>query len=94
MALTRANQVWRLPLHPDGTTSKVSAFINLSGGLAGPDGLAMNKDGGLAIAHCGLGTVWVLNRLGEPLYRVQSCEGLSTTNIAYGGSDNRQLLHH
>ncbi|MFD1381595.1 hypothetical protein [Fodinicurvata halophila] len=54
----------------------------------------MNKDGGLAIAHCGLGTVWVLNRLGEPLYRVQSCEGLSTTNIAYGGSDNRQLLHH
>jgi len=38
VAVTRANQVWRLPLHPDGTTSKVGVFLNLSGGLAGPDG--------------------------------------------------------
>jgi gluconolactonase len=55
VAVTRANQIWRLPLHPDGTTSKVAAFITLSGGLAGPDGLAMDAEGNLAIAHCGLG---------------------------------------
>jgi gluconolactonase len=42
VAVTRANQIWRLPLHQDGTTSKVAAFITLSGGLAGPDGLALD----------------------------------------------------
>ena len=49
VAVTRANQIWRLPLHPDGTTSKVGVFITLSGGLAGPDGLALElmfDDGG------------------------------------------------
>ncbi|WP_454692568.1 SMP-30/gluconolactonase/LRE family protein [Achromobacter aloeverae] len=92
VAVTRANQVWRLPLHPDGTTSKVGAFITLSGGHSGPDGLAMDSQGGLAVAHCGLGVVWLFDRLGQPAFRVQSCEGLSTTNIAFGGPDNRSLF--
>jgi gluconolactonase len=92
VAVTRANQIWRLPLHPDGTTSKVAAFINLSGGLSGPDGVAMDSEGGLAVAHCGLGAVWLFDRLGQPTYRVQTCEGLSTTNIAFGGPDNRSLF--
>jgi gluconolactonase len=91
VAATRANQIWRLPLHADGTTSKVMAFITLSGGLTGPDGLALDSEGGLAIAHCGLGTVWLVDRLGEPRWRVRSCAGLSTTNLAYGGPDMRWL---
>jgi gluconolactonase len=91
VAVTRANQIWRLPLHPDGTTSKVGAFITLSGGLAGPDGLALDDEGGLAIAHCGLGSVWLFNRLGEPIYRIVSCEGLSVTNVAFGGSEGATL---
>jgi len=92
VAVTRANQVWRLPLHPDGTTSKVAAFITLSGGLAGPDGLAIDETGGLAVAHCGLGTVWLFDQLGEPRYRIRSCEGISTTNLAFGGPGNRSLF--
>ena len=91
VAVTRANQIWRLPLHADGTTSKVAAFITLSGGLAGPDGLAIDESGGLAVAHCGLGSVWLFDRLGEPLYRVRSCEGLSTTNLAFGGPEGKTL---
>lgn len=92
LAVTRANEIWRLPLHPDGTTSKVAAFIRLSGGLAGPDGLALDAEGNLAIAHCGLGTVWLFSRLGEPLRRIRSCTGISTTNIAFGGVDGKQLF--
>ncbi|MEA2910057.1 MAG: gluconolactonase [Bradyrhizobium sp.] len=92
LAVTRANQIWRLPLHPDGTTSKVAAFITLSGGLAGPDGVAIDEQGGLAVAHCGLGTVWLFDRLGEPRYRIRSCEGISTTNLAFGGTNNRSLF--
>lgn len=92
VGVTRANQIWRLPLHPDGTTTKVAAFITLSGGLAGPDGLAIDATGGLAIAHCGLGAVWLFDRLGEPRHRIRSCEGISTTNVAFGGPDNRSLF--
>lgn len=92
VAVTRANAVWRLPLMPDGCVSKVGTFIQLSGGWGGPDGLAMTADGGLVVAHAGLGCVWVFDRLGQPRWRVQSCTGLSTTNVAFGGSENRTLF--
>ena len=91
LAVTRANQIWRVPLHPDGTTSKVGAFITLSGG-GGPDGMALADDGSLAVAHVGLGSVWIFDRLGEPRYRLVSCEDLSTTNIAFGGPGDKTLF--
>ncbi|MBN9006756.1 MAG: SMP-30/gluconolactonase/LRE family protein [Rhizobiales bacterium] len=91
VAVTRGNCIWRVPLMPDGTASKVGIFVQLSGGLGGPDGLAMDAEDNLAIAHAGLGTVWLFSRIGEPLYRIRSCEGLATTNAAYGGPDNKDL---
>ena len=91
VAATRGNCIWRLPLLADGGTSKVGLFIQLSGGLGGPDGLAIDEAGNLAVAHVGLGAVWLFDRLGQPLYRVRSCAGLLTTNIAYGGADRTAL---
>lgn len=91
VAATRGNSIWRIPLMPDGTASKVGIFIQLSGSLGGPDGLAMDEQDNLVIAHAGLGTVWIFSRLGEPMYRVRSCMGLATTNVAYGGPDNKNL---
>jgi gluconolactonase len=91
VAATRGNCIWRIPLMPDGTASKVGIFVQLSGSLGGPDGLAMDDEDNLAIAHAGLGAVWIFSRLGEPLYRIRSCEGIATTNVAYGGADNRSL---
>lgn len=91
VAATRGNNVWRVPLMPDGTVSKVGIFVQLSGSLGGPDGMAMDLDDNLVIAHAGLGSVWVFSRMGEPLYRVKSCAGLATTNVAYGGPDNKTL---
>ncbi|MGI8476285.1 MAG: SMP-30/gluconolactonase/LRE family protein [Thermomicrobiales bacterium] len=92
VAATRGNAVWRVPLMPDGTASKVGIFVQLSGGLGGPDGLAMDEEDNLAIAHAGLDAVWIMSRLGEPLHRVRSCAGVLTTNLAYGGPDRRQLF--
>lgn len=89
--VTRDNSVWRVPLAPDGTAYKVGAFIRLSGGV-GPDGLALDTDGGLAIAHLGLGVVWLVAAWGEPIARIESCAGLATTNLAFGGPDNRTLF--
>jgi gluconolactonase len=91
IAVTRGNCVWRVPMMPDGSASKVGVFVQLSGSLGGPDGLALDEADNLAVAHAGLGTVWIFSRLGEPLYRVRSCTGLATTNIAYGAPDRKQL---
>jgi len=90
VAVTRANAVWRAPIMPDGAASKVGTFLQLSGG-GGPDGLALTADGGLVVAHAGMGSVWVFSPIGEPLYRVRCETGLTTTNIAFGGEGNRDL---
>jgi len=89
IAVTRANAVWRMPLPKAGGTFKVGLFVQLSGGAGGPDGMALDANGNLAVCHAGMGSVWLFSKLGEPLYRVRSCEGLFTTNCAYGGPENR-----
>jgi gluconolactonase len=84
VAATRANAVWRLPLAPDGTVVRMGVYLQLSGGR-GPDGLAADETGGLAVAHPDMGAVWIFSHRGEPLYRVQSCRGDMVTNVAYQG---------
>jgi gluconolactonase len=91
VAVTRANAIWRVPLMKDGTVAKVGNYIQLSGG-GGPDGLAIDEAGNLAIAHVGLGVVWLFSARGEPILRIESCAGHHTTNIAYGGNDRRTLF--
>lgn len=82
LAVTRDNAVWRVPLNANGGVSKVGAFVRLSGG-GGPDGLAMDAKGNLAICHLGLGSVWIFNQIGEPIRRLQAPEGLLTTNATF-----------
>ena len=86
VAVTRANAVWRLPLAPDGTVVRMGLFLQLSGGR-GPDGMALDEKGGLAVAHPDMGAVWVFSQRGEALYRVQSCNSDVVTNVAYQGND-------
>lgn len=83
VAMTRGNSIWRLPFMADGTLSKVGVFLQLSGGLSGPDGLALDESGGLWVAHAGNGCVWGFSRLGEPMFRIVSPTGLTTTNLAF-----------
>ena len=85
VAATRANAVWRLPLAPDGTVVRMGVFLHLSGGR-GPDGMAADLAGGLAVAHPDMGAVWIYSHRGEALYRVQSCGSDVITNLAYQGN--------
>jgi gluconolactonase len=91
VAVTRSQQVLRLPLHGRGIL-KCGMFLQLSGGLAGPDGMAIGEDGSLVVVHAGFGTVWVFSPLGEPIARIKSCAGTRTTNVAFGGPDNKSLF--
>lgn len=90
LAVTRGNQVWRVPLMDDGSVSKVSAFFT-SYGPSGPDGLAVDETGRLIVANPGLGVAWVLNHRAEPEVVLRSCAGLSLTNVAFGGPERKTL---
>lgn len=92
LAVTRGNCIWHLPFGHHGEVARVGLFIQLSGSLGGgPDGLAMDEEGNLSVAHVRMGSTWVFSPLGEPLYRIRSCKGLAVTNLAYGGPDGKDL---
>ncbi len=84
VGVTRANAVWRIPLMIDGGVSKVGLAIQLSGGLGGPDGIALDAEGGLVVAHIGLG-VWRFDHLGRPTHFIEPPVGHFVTNIAFKG---------
>ena len=91
VAVTRDNAVWRVPMVRDTQVTKVGKFIQMSGG-GGPDGMALDESGGLAVCHVGLGSAWLFSNLGEPLLRIRGNVGPHVTNCAYGGKDNKQLF--
>ncbi len=90
LAVTRGNQVWRVPLQGDGSVSKVSPFFT-SYGPSGPDGLAVDESGRVIVANPGLGCAWVLNHRAEPELVLRSGAGASLTNLVFGGPDRRTL---
>ena len=82
VAVTRANQVWRGPLLPDGSITKVGAFRTFFG-ASGPDGMAVDVDNRLVVAHASLGGAFVLNARGEVTHFVKSPAGATVTNVAF-----------
>jgi gluconolactonase len=91
VAATRGNCIWRAPLQRDGGVAKVGQFFT-SAGPGGPDGLAMNEKGELLIANVGIGIIWVLNALGQPVDILRAhADGLSITNLAFGGAERKTL---
>jgi gluconolactonase len=93
VAMTRSNAVWRLPLLPDGSTSKVGIFTALAGGVSGADGMAVDREGNLAVCDAGNGCVWTFSKWGEPRYRLKArTGGRTTTNLAYGGTGNTRVF--
>ena len=91
LAMTRANAIWKLMLHDGGQPGKLGTWIQMQGGT-GPDGLAIDEEDNVVACHVGLGSVWAFSKLGEPLLRIRSPQGLYTTNCAYGGPDNKTLF--
>ncbi len=84
VAMTRANQIWRIPLHPSGAVAKVGVFLSLPGSLVGPDGLAFDRAGNLYVAQPGGGRIWMVSPQGDILALIESCTaGGMTTNLAF-----------
>lgn len=88
VAVTRAQQVWRLPLMADGSISKTGVAIQLSGGAAGPDGIEMDGDNGLLVCHLGVG-IWRFdaNMLPTHLIYSENPHHNHLANLCFGGPD-------
>jgi gluconolactonase len=74
----------------DGSISKVAAFQTFFG-TSGPDGLALDVDNRLVMAHGSLGGAFVMAANGEVTHFVESTEGAMVTNLAYRPG-TRQLV--
>jgi len=91
VAITRSQQIWRLPLMAGGTPSKTGVAIQLSGGHAGPDGIEMDEDNGIAVCHLGVG-VWRFDSNWLPTHLIHAGKRHRLlTNIAFGGPKRKTL---
>ena len=91
LAVTRANAVWRLLADaPDPVFPMAGLFVQLSGGL-GPDGLAVDRAGRLAVAHAQAGRAWLFDPLGDPICRIDISGGTWVTAVCFT-PDGRDLL--
>jgi gluconolactonase len=87
VAVTRANCVWWVDMvDPE---RRGALFVQMH--AQGPDGLAMDTAGNLVIAHAYHGAIWLYDRDAAPLYYLKSPRDKMTTNVAYGGAENKTL---
>ena len=91
IAVTRANAVWRGPLLADGSASKVHSFRTFFG-TSGPDGMAVDTDNGLVVAHASLGGAFHLNARGEVTHFIKSPVGSTVTNVAYRPGTSKLVM--
>ncbi len=92
VAATGVQQIWRLPLMPDGAITKSRVALQFTGGIAGPDGIEMDAEDGLLVCHLGVG-VYRFDQRMLPTHLVYSDDPkhLNLANIAFGGEDRRTL---
>ncbi|MGD9828552.1 MAG: SMP-30/gluconolactonase/LRE family protein [Hyphomicrobiaceae bacterium] len=92
VALTRACQIWRLPVSQDGVIPKGQVFCHLPGGISGPDGMAIDAEDGVIVASPAHACLWRLDRYGIPTHRILSCAGRAVTNLCFGGPGLSQIF--
>jgi gluconolactonase len=88
---SRTNTIWWQPLrhtHPPFRTGNFAVMT----GSGTPDGMAIDAEGNVVCVQTNMGVVWVFNKIGLPLYRIETCTSDKLTNIAYGGPDNKTMF--
>ena len=91
VAATRGNSVWRGPLLAEGSVSKMGAFRTFFG-ASGPDGMAVDVDNRLVVAHASLGGAFLLNARGDVTHFIKSPAGSTVTNVAYRPGTSKLVL--
>jgi len=87
VAATRSNAVWRLLAEaPDPVFPMAGIFLQLSGGL-GPDGIAIDRAGHIAVAQAQAGRAYVFSPVGDCVACIRAPEGTWTTNVCFSPDD-------
>lgn len=90
-AVTRGNAIWRLSTQdPNPEQPMVGVWVHLSGGL-GPDGLAVDRWGNVAVAQAQAGRVYVFNPLGDLRATIVLPEGMWTTAVTFAADEANHL---
>ena len=95
LAESYRNRILAYPIVSPGVLGPQSVFAALPAKQDGqienaPDGIALDEDGNVYIAHYGMHTVQVLSPTGE-LLRSYPGGNLTTSNLAFGGTNGDQL---
>lgn len=98
VAESQQNRVWVYQVLSPGKVGTRQLFANLpvkdatSGQIDNqPDGMCLDRDGNLYVAHYGMKQVQVLNPSGKLVARYAG-GNLTTSNVAFGGPDGNQLF--
>lgn len=92
VAATRANQVWKFSTRlPAEGPPMVGTYLQLSGGL-GPDGLASNVMGWLAVAQAQAGRAFVFDPIGDLIAEVRLPRGTWTTSVTFHPDNPHTLV--
>lgn len=87
---SRANAIWWMPLNDRRPAARAGTFATMTG-FGTPDGMAVDGAGSIVCVQHNMGVVWVFNRIGLPIYRIETCATDKLTNVAYGGPDRKDL---
>ena len=93
VAETVPNRIVKFRVEPDGMLGPLEVFADLpsrEGHQAEPDGLALDVEGNLYVAHLGMEAVQVLNPSGE-LIRTLPAGNYDASNLVFGGPDGKVL---
>jgi gluconolactonase len=92
VAMTRACEVWRVPLRADAMVGKANLFLRLPAGTSGPDGMCVDEADRLFVANPGHGQVWIADAHGVVTHRID-CTGFGRmpTNCCLA-ADRRTLI--
>lgn len=86
---TSRQQILTYSVNEDLTLTGPEVFAATPGGVGG-DGMALDVDGNLYLAHFGTGEIAVFNPAGERIAGLPA-GGEKPTNVAFGGDDMRDL---
>ena len=90
-----ANRILRASLIDGGRDTLFPHVLIYFDSAGGPDGMAMDVNGNLYVAHWGSGTVFIVEpKKGQIVEKIviPDPDKLYTTNVAFGGPDNKTLF--
>ncbi len=84
------NRIVKFAVNPDGKLVSKTVWCELPGG--DPDGIALDADGNVYVAHFGSGRVYVIGPSGTIRSEIYIPDGKKTTNVEFGGADMHTLF--